>query len=138
MIRCRTGSQCRLRNSGPADAERLELQTANVYRKVSMICLRSFYVANQTLISKMVQQRPRQKYIDGRMLGLARKNLSVISPTPSPDFYMWSNSTKFGLDLLVITLREDLELCNDDLTTATVLARDRSRWRRLVETSSSV
>ena len=34
-------------------------------------------------------------------------------------------------------VREDLELCNEDLTTATVLARDRSRWRRLVETSSS-
>jgi len=27
LIRCRTGSQCRLRSSGPADAERLELQT---------------------------------------------------------------------------------------------------------------
>ena len=27
MIRCRTGSQCRLRSSGPADVERLELQT---------------------------------------------------------------------------------------------------------------
>jgi len=35
-------------------------------------------------------------------------------------------------------VREDLALCNKDLTTATVLARDRSRWRRLVETSSSV
>ena len=36
-------------------------------------------------------------------------------------------------------VREDLELCNEDLTTATVLARDRSRWRRLqVKTSSSV
>ena len=34
-------------------------------------------------------------------------------------------------------VREDLALCNEDLTTATVLARDRSRWRRLVETSSS-
>ena len=33
---------------------------------------------------------------------------------------------------------EDLELYNEDLTTATVLARDRSRWRRLVETLSSV
>ena len=27
LIRCRTGSRCRLRNGGPADVERLELQT---------------------------------------------------------------------------------------------------------------
>ena len=60
-----------------------------------------------------------------------------ITTQSSPLLHPRKQKQRTAKEKVDYNVREDLELCNEDLTTATVLARDRSRWRRLVETSSS-